>query len=44
MQSSAQEVTMLSKLIAAAEDSWACYNELLHRIHTGTSITYVKKV
>ena len=25
MQSSAQEVTMLSKLIAAAKDSWACF-------------------
>ena len=24
MQSSAQEVTMLFKLIAAAKDSWAC--------------------
>ena len=27
MQSSAQEVTMLFKLIAAAKDSWACYTE-----------------
>ena len=25
MQSSVQEVTMLSKLIAAAKDSWACF-------------------
>ena len=25
MQSQAQEVTMLSKLIAAAKDSWACF-------------------
>ena len=25
MQSSAQEVTMLFKLIAAAKDSWACF-------------------
>ena len=27
MQSSAQEVTMLFKLIAAAKDSWACWTQ-----------------
>ena len=29
MQSSAQEVTMLFKLIAAAKDSWACFGLIL---------------
>ena len=28
MQSSAQEATMLFKLIAAAKDSWACYSPI----------------
>ena len=32
MQSSAQEVTMLSKLIAAAKDSWACFLGTIPRI------------
>ena len=39
MQSSAQEVTMLFKLIAAAMDSWACLRKM--NIHTVFMVSYV---
>ena len=40
MQSSAQEVTMLFKLIAAAKDSWACFFKPSLSLLLTTSTTY----